>query len=250
MNQNNELVSLQDTLYNSKNPTRKWLHCTRRDWIIDKIAKYSNSNSKAIEIGPGSGVYLPTLCKHFESVVASDIENVYLNNVEKFKKDFKNLTLTIDDITASSFPENSFDFVLCTEVIEHIADSQKALESIKKILKADGILILSTPQKYSFMELTCKIAFLPIIIDLVRFVYKEPILETGHINLLTEKDIKEQIEIAGFSILDEFKSGLYIPLIAEFMGESGLKLEKKIENMIIDNFLSSTLWTQYYILKA
>jgi SAM-dependent methyltransferase len=139
---------------------------------------------------------------------------------------------------------------LCTEVIEHIADSQKALESIKKILKADGILILSTPQKYSFMELTCKIAFLPIIIDLVRFVYKEPILETGHINLLTEKDIKEQIEIAGFSILDEFKSGLYIPLIAEFMGESGLKLEKKIENMIIDNFLSSTLWTQYYILKA
>jgi hypothetical protein len=34
---NSKLVALQQTLYNSKNPTRRWLHCLRRDWIIDTI---------------------------------------------------------------------------------------------------------------------------------------------------------------------------------------------------------------------
>jgi len=34
------LVELQQTIYQSQNPTRRWLHTLRKDWIIDKINQY------------------------------------------------------------------------------------------------------------------------------------------------------------------------------------------------------------------
>jgi len=36
-----ELVELQETLYTSSNPTRRWLHCIRRDWIYDALNRYA-----------------------------------------------------------------------------------------------------------------------------------------------------------------------------------------------------------------
>jgi len=52
-----QLVELQETLYSSKNPTRRWLHCSRRDWIFKALKKYAYlSNQKsALEVGPGAG---------------------------------------------------------------------------------------------------------------------------------------------------------------------------------------------------
>ena len=73
----------------------------------------------------------------------------------------------------------------CAEVIEHIADAHAALCGLEKLLKPGGTLILSTPQRYSPLELCAKIAFLPGFIQLVRLIYREPILETGHIKVLT-----------------------------------------------------------------
>jgi len=49
------------------------------------------------------------------------------------------------DITAMPFGENSFDIVLCVEVIEHIKEDEKAISQIAKVLKDDGHAIFTTP---------------------------------------------------------------------------------------------------------
>lgn len=181
MNSEIQSFELQQTLYRSKNPTRRWLHCTRRDWIIDAIQRYaSNSPNKALEVGPGSGLYLPVLANLFHAVTAADIEEAYLNHAKTRIQLHPNLSLVVDDIAHSKLPENSFDLILCTEVVEHIADSARAIAGMHRLLKPGGFLILSTPQRYSPLEVTAKIAFLPGIIDLVRLIYREPVLETGH----------------------------------------------------------------------
>ena len=246
-----DLVELQDTLYNSRNPTRRWLHCVRRDWIIDALNRSAGSPSvRALEVGPGSGVYLPTLCSLFGEVVTSDIEESYLERASNLSSAHPNLSMKIDDITNSSLPESSFDLILCTEVVEHIPDSASALREMHRLLKPGGKLVLSTPQRYSPLELTAKIAFLPGIIDIVRCVYREPILETGHINLMTDKQVTEQIESVGFRIREQFKSGMYIPFLAEFTGNYGLKLEKRLERGLRGGVLDWLLWTQYYVAEA
>jgi len=246
-----ELVELQRTLYTSSNPTRRWLHCTRRDWIIDALYRTAdNRHQRAIEVGPGSGVYVPILAKLYDEVVALDIEQAYLNHVRHLTSIHQNLELKVDDITASKLPDAIFDLVLCTEVVEHIQNSPSALKEMHRLLRPGGTLILSTPQCYSPLELTAKVAFLPGIIDLVRLIYQEPILETGHINLMTSQQVRQQLERAGFTILESYKSGMYLPLVAEFLGTTGLKFEQWLESKLRDSVFDGLLWTQYYVAVA
>jgi ubiquinone/menaquinone biosynthesis C-methylase UbiE len=50
------------------------------------------------------------------------------------KQDIENLTL----------PENSFDVVICSHVLEHV-DDKKALAQMHKVLAKDGVALLLTP---------------------------------------------------------------------------------------------------------
>ena len=72
----------------------------------------------------------------------------------------------------------------------------------------------------------------------------------GHINLMTETQIISQIKEQDFQIIEQHKSGLYIPLVAEFMGDNGLMLEKYFESKIYGTALDNILWTQYYVVQA
>lgn len=243
-----QLVDLQETLYTSRNPTRRWLHCTRRDWIVSRILSMPKTMAKALEVGPGAGGYLPILAEAAQELVAADIEDAYLSQARARAETIPGLSCVKDDITATTLKPGSFDLVLCTEVIEHIANSQAAICGLEKLLKPGGTLILSTPQRYSPLELCAKIAFLPGIIQLVRLIYREPIIETGHINLLTESALKEQLDEAGLHIQVQFKSGFYLPLVAELLGDTGQRFLQWCEKKLQGSRLSWLLWTQYYIL--
>lgn len=56
------------------------------------------------------------------------------------------------DAIASDLQSNKFDVVSCFEFIEHIDEQDKALKEIKRILKDNGILFISTPNKLTYHE--------------------------------------------------------------------------------------------------
>ncbi len=160
-----ELFRLQQTLYDSRNPTRRWLHRTRRDWIVGAIERWGSGSRRALEVGPGAGIYLPTLAAVAKEVVASDVERAYLDRLVPAAAAC-GADLVWDDITDSHFTDAEFDLVLCSEVIEHIPDGPAALREIRRILDPEGVLVLSTPQRYSLLEVASKVAFLPGFIQL------------------------------------------------------------------------------------
>ena len=252
MSSHADIIDLQRTLYTSRNPTRRWLHISRRDIIIDAVRRCAlrGVRGRALEVGFGSGVYLSTLAEHFEQVVGSDVESTYFDHSKSLALNYPNVSLVSDDITRTKLPRSSFDVVLCTEVVEHIPDSAIALANMHDLLKPGGTLVLSTPQPYCPLEIVAKIAFLPGIINMVRLIYQEPILETGHINLLSSRNVIGQLERAGFTIRESFKSGMYVPLVAEFTGQRGLQLEKWLEEKLKRGPLDWLLWTQYYVADA
>jgi 2-polyprenyl-3-methyl-5-hydroxy-6-metoxy-1,4-benzoquinol methylase len=246
-----QLIGLLETLYNSRNSTRRWLHCTRRDWLIGKIAECARERSGcALEIGFGAGVYLRALANHYKEVVGTDLSRSQVEYVRSRNADLVNLRLLIDDITDSKLPAHRFDLVLCSEVLEHISDTGRAIAGIQRVVAPGGLLLVSTPQRHSFMELACKLAFMPGIIKLVRRVYGEAVYETGHVNLMTERQMIDALEAAGFHIRQQFKSGLYLPFIAEFAGITGMRFERWLEKRLRDGPLSWTLWTQYYVAQS
>ena len=244
-----ELVALQEVLYDSSNPTRRWLHVARRDWVQQAISEYGKGAGRALEVGPGSGVYLPDLLQVAAEVVASDIEEAYLQQARQLAESEPALTVRRDDITATEQASGQYQLVLCTEVIEHIADSDAAIAGLARLVTDDGVIILTTPQRDSPLELCAKVAFLPGIIQLVRMIYREPIIPTGHINLLTEKGLRQQIADNGLVVERVWKSGFYLPLVAELGGEAGCRFLRWCELKLRNGPLSGLLWTQSYVLR-
>ena len=91
--------------------------------------------SKVLDVGTG-GSPLPALIKWMRiKVVATDIAIV--RN--------KHFSVTIDDITNTNLAPESFDMVLCISTLEHIPDADKAAENMFKLLRDDGLLILTIP---------------------------------------------------------------------------------------------------------
>jgi ubiquinone/menaquinone biosynthesis C-methylase UbiE len=50
------------------------------------------------------------------------------------------------------FKDESFDVVLATEVLEHVSEPSGALAEINRVLKPDGVLLLTTPQSWGIHE--------------------------------------------------------------------------------------------------
>jgi len=105
-------------------------------------------NKIVLDAASGEGYGSFILSKNAKKVFGVDIdEKTILQAKEKYKKekiDFINA-----NVTNLPFRENFFDVIISFETIEHLSkgDGIKFLEQIKKILKKDGILILSTPNK-------------------------------------------------------------------------------------------------------
>lgn len=247
----NPLFELQQTIYSSKNYTRRRLHQSRFGWVIEAIKKHAPrvAKSRAIEYGPGSGLYLPRLAKAFDSVTGADIELAYLSGIEQLAINNDAINLVVDDIQASKFEAGAFGFVLCSEVLEHVPSPEAALKTISKILQPGGIAIVTTPQRYSLMELSCKVAFLPGVIQLVRLIYREPVLETGHISLRSYDRFNAAISNCGLKVIEHKKLGLYVPLIAELGGEAGGRFIEALEERLRNTPLAWMLWTQAYVLQ-
>lgn len=108
---------------------------------IKKSVKYIKG--KCIDIGSGNSPYKSYLISNVDEYITVDKGTVHKHMFQTSKEKF------IDaDIKDLPFEDNCVDTVILTQVLEHIDKPFEALDEIKRILKNDGILILSVPFIY------------------------------------------------------------------------------------------------------
>ncbi len=99
-----------------------------------------------IDIASGEGYGANLMCSVAKSVIGVDIseEAVRFANT-KYKT--PNVSYKQGSATQIPLPDSSIDVVVSFETIEHHDQHDEMMQEIKRILKPDGFLIMSTPQK-------------------------------------------------------------------------------------------------------
>ncbi|MDB8545132.1 glycosyltransferase [Turicibacter sanguinis] len=102
--------------------------------------------------GAGYGSFI--LSSEAKMVIGVDIsEEAILHAKEQYKRD--NLTYLMNSIEEIEVEDHSIDVVISFETIEHVEEElqHKFLKEIKRVLKKDGILIMSTPDREVYSQL-------------------------------------------------------------------------------------------------
>jgi ubiquinone/menaquinone biosynthesis C-methylase UbiE len=111
--------------------------------------RYSN----LLEVGIGSGIFLPELSRHCENLYAIDIHEEH-DHIHKLCNhyDIKNYNLSTQNIENTNFPDNFFDTIVAASVLEFLEELDKAVGEIKRILKKDGLFITICPMESRFLD--------------------------------------------------------------------------------------------------
>ncbi len=119
----------------------------RAEIIFKNIEKYKPK--KVLDVGCGRGFYIKSLTfyKFIKEIHGIDINKNYLNQAKKIITNDERISLKLKTIYKTDYPNNYFDLIIASEVLEHLKNDQNALKEIRRILKPKGKLIITVPQK-------------------------------------------------------------------------------------------------------
>jgi ubiquinone/menaquinone biosynthesis C-methylase UbiE len=106
-----------------------------------------------LEVGTGSGIFLPELARHCDKLFACDI-HPHFENIEYLLKQYNinNYELKSQSIEKTDYPDNYFDAIVAVSVLEFVNNLQAAITEIKRILKKDGVFITICPMNSKFLD--------------------------------------------------------------------------------------------------
>lgn len=123
-----------------------------RAWAILGELK-NEKKKKVLDAGSGPGLYALHLAEkgHFVTGIDIDKEKVKLST-EIAKRMGSTAEFVAGDLCALPFPDNSFEVIVCSDVIEHIPDDRKALREMARVLRPEGKLVLTTTGNNPFTK--------------------------------------------------------------------------------------------------
>ena len=105
---------------------------------LDKLCRENQTNSRTLVVHSEDVKYKPFFSNTYSVTKRLDV------------KCDQHMDLYYRDLC--KLPENHFDVVLCTGLLEHVPDPQRLIDDLHATLKLNGKLILSASSVFSFHE--------------------------------------------------------------------------------------------------
>ncbi len=117
---------------------------TRRRKKIEKYTK--KTEGKILDIGCATGVFLKEMKDHGWEAYGVEPSN-YASEIALNQLDLNVYNCYLDDV---NFDDNYFDIVTLWDVFEHLPDPVRTMRIIRRILKPDGFIVITTPNTESW----------------------------------------------------------------------------------------------------
>jgi SAM-dependent methyltransferase len=150
-----------------------------------------------LDMGAGAGRHSFECFRRGARVVALDYDFGELGEVRKLfwamrdagEAPAEGLGVALNgDALRLPFPDDTFDRVICSEVLEHIPDDEGAMAEIARVLRPGGVLAATVPSW--FPEKVCWA---------LSAEYHAPLAAGGHVRIYTEQLVRHRLRRAGLS---------------------------------------------------
>ena len=160
-----------ETYFASKFSLVKNIHEQRLNSL--RILMGDVTDKKILDAGFGEGYFL-------SNIKAKEKIGIELSEkrVLKTRILFPDLNVQSADVRQLPFEDNNFDVIICSEVLEHVSDYEKAILEFKRCIRPNGYLVLSFPNEFT--------------VGLGRLlVLKFPLHELDHVNSIKPANIEK-----------------------------------------------------------
>ena len=110
------------------------------------------ANTRTLDAACGEGYGSAMLAQMATSVEGVDISPQAIEHARQRYGHLENAGFSVADCTSLPFEDNEFDRVVSFETLEHLADHDQLLAEFRRVLKPDGCLILSSPDKATYSD--------------------------------------------------------------------------------------------------
>jgi len=160
--------------------------------VLRQLAPHLKPGIEVLDIGCNNGnlsLFMATEgCNVLGIDIARNAIDLALNSANYYN--IHNVKFKSIDFLREWNKAQSFDFVLCSHILEHIPNDAAFLKHIQQSLKPKGVLLLLTPTKYSSFYIVNK--------SIKGYVQFDK--EVGHLRRYTKREISTLIANAGFKI--------------------------------------------------
>jgi 2-polyprenyl-3-methyl-5-hydroxy-6-metoxy-1,4-benzoquinol methylase len=155
-----------------------------------KLIELVDPPARVLDVGCSTGYLAQRLQERGATVIGIELDERAAELARRFCE-----AVYVGDIETMELPfdSQSFDVVLCGDLIEHLREPQGVLARLRPLLRPGGRLVLSTPNIANWaMRLSLLFG---------RFRYTDwGILDRTHTHFFTRKTLRETLEAAGYRI--------------------------------------------------
>ena len=122
-------------------------HLHRYHW-----AALFSGGKRVLDIACGEGYGSEILARSATQVIGVDVSQAVVHASSKYSQ--TNLEFLVGSCDGIPVSDASVDVVVSFETIEHHDRHQKMMREVKRVLRPDGILIISSPDKYVYSDVS------------------------------------------------------------------------------------------------
>jgi SAM-dependent methyltransferase len=219
-------------------------HLSRLEWIYDTIEKYRNPSQplKVLDVGAGTGnVTIPLGLIDNAEILGIDIHQPTLDIAIAANK-LPNVRFKFEYL--QDCPLAGFQFIILTEVLEHIAGYHEILDYLGKNMDPGAQVLITVPNGRGPFEIAMQPLYLMRRFGLNNFILKvkrilgkkEPYsqnYETPHVNFFTVSGLGKDLARHGLKIAEVRKAYMLAPIIETYLPFIPLNTIAKIDQKLV-----------------